>query len=326
MKKIYRNKHFKIVLKFGLFIFFLWMFDFSVGLFLSHCYQKQKSGLLYRATYSMDSTNADMLIFGASRANHHYVPSIFKKKLNLTCYNTGRDGETIFYNYAVLKSVLKRYSPKIVILDFSIKDFSNNEESYDRLAALLPYYESHPGIRPIVKLKSPFQKIKLISKIYPYNSLCFTMLIGSTNYNVTRDYINDDNGYIPLTDSFNQALYIDTTNINYQLDMNKINAYISFLKDCATSGVKIYVIVSPVCVKYLYQDKSIILAKRIAKKYNVVFYDYTNDPFYLNSNFLFADRGHLNENGAKIFTNQVINEISKNEYAIEKSTPSLSVK
>ncbi len=83
----------------------------------------------------------------------------------MSCYNTGRDGKIIFYNYAVLKSILKRYTPKIAILDFNREEFSNDGESYDRLSSLFPYYYNHPEIRPILKLKNPLKKLKLFKNI-----------------------------------------------------------------------------------------------------------------------------------------------------------------
>jgi hypothetical protein len=327
MEKLYNNKYFKFFSRFFVFIFILWVLDFFIGTLLKNYYEKQKSGLLYRTTYSLDSTKADILIFGASRANHHYVPSIFKKKLNMSCYNTGRDGQIIFYNDAVLRSVLKRYTPKIVILDFERREFSNDDDnSYDRLSALLPYYNSHPEIRPILKLKGPYEKIKRFSKIYTYNSLIFTILVGASNYNKTREYIKDYNGYVPLPEIWHHSPYIDSTRNNYRLDTNKINIYKSFVKECANSGVKLYIFLSPVCVKYYYNDKSVMIAKRIAEKYNTPVYDYTNNPFFLNRDTLFADGGHLNQQGAKIFTKKVVNQISSDLYASEKTNIMLSEK
>ena len=44
----------------------------------------------------MELTKADLLVFGSSRANHHYVPEVFEDSLKLTFYNTGKDGSGIF--------------------------------------------------------------------------------------------------------------------------------------------------------------------------------------------------------------------------------------
>lgn len=294
------------------FLMIVFLLDFSIGTLLKRLYNNQKSGLLYRGTYSLDSTKADILIFGASRANHHYIPKIFENRLHLTCYNTGRDGETIFYNYAVLKTVLERYTPKIVILDFSRGEFQVGQNDYDRLSALFPYYQSHKDIRPIVELKGPFEKFKLISKIYPYNSLLFTILIGTTKFNETRDYIDDENGYVPLTDICNNNLFIDTTYKSYNLDSNKIKIFKDFVQDCVNADVKLYIIWSPVLIKYLHPDPSVLIASEFAEKNHVPIFSYLNDTLFFQSD-LFADLNHLNDRGAQIFTNEVIDSIIKTE-------------
>jgi hypothetical protein len=302
-----------LLLKALVFLFILFVLDFVIGTILANLYSKQKPGEIYRTTYSLDSTKADVLIFGASRANHHYVPEIFEKRLNLSCYNTGRDGQIIFYNYAVLKSVLKRYSPKIVILDFSRNEFEVERQSYDRLSALIPYYKTHPEIRHIIDLRSPFEKYKLVSKIYPYNSLIFTIFMGATFSHEERKHVNEQNGYIPLTKSCYTRLTVDTSYGTSLLDTNKINAFKSFVKDCRNSNVKLFVVLSPLLIKYLHGDPSVNVAMKIAKKYNVPVFSFINDPLFHN-HLLFADDGtHLNDRGAKIFTNQVIDSMIKNQ-------------
>src|SRR5579885_1123861 len=67
------------------FVVMLFLLDFVIGSALRYFYFKQDSGLLYRTTYSMDSTRAEILIFGSSTANHHYVPGLFTNNLHLSC-------------------------------------------------------------------------------------------------------------------------------------------------------------------------------------------------------------------------------------------------
>ena len=111
--------------------------------------------------------------------------------MKLSFYNAGRDGNFMFYHLAVLKGVLNRYSPKIVILDFVAEEFAQNQYSYDRLSSLLPYYKSHPEMRSIINLKSKYEKIKLLSQIYPYNSLMLTIAVGNSGVNKRKAIFKD---------------------------------------------------------------------------------------------------------------------------------------
>jgi hypothetical protein len=294
------------------FLFILFLLDFVIGTFLANLYSKQKPGEIYRISYSMDSTKADILIFGASRANHHYVPENFIKRMNLTCYNTGRDGEIILYNYAILKSVLQRYSPKVAILDFSRDEFEVEQQSYDRLSALIPYYKSHPEIRKIIDLRSPYEKYKMISHIYPYNSLIFSLIMGAIESHKERKNINEQNGYIPLNQNCYKQLKEDTTYGADNLDSNKINGFKSFIKDCKNSNVQLFVVFSPILITYPHQDPSITLAKSICKENDIPVFSFINDSSFYNNNFFAGDGTHLNDSGAKIFTDKVIDSMRAN--------------
>ncbi|HET7116179.1 MAG TPA: hypothetical protein VFI29_06795, partial [Hanamia sp.] len=168
---------FRFLLKSFVFLTILFILDYSIGNLLKYLYFRQGSGSLYAITYSIDSTKADLLVIGSSTAHHSYYPEAFQNRLGMSYYNTGNDGTSIFYHYAVLKSILKRYSPKMVILEFDIGEFNSDQKSYDRLSALLPYYYNHPELRPIIKLKSKFERIKLLSKIYPFNSMVYSVFI-----------------------------------------------------------------------------------------------------------------------------------------------------
>jgi hypothetical protein len=301
------------LVKLFLFLIIVFFLDYTIGNILKYLYSKQESGFLYRTTYSIDSTKADILIFGASRANHNYYPLAFENRLHMSCYNTGRDGNSIFYHFAILKSILKRYSPKVAILDFSREEFGRDQESYDRLSALLPYYDNHPEMRSIIQLKSPYEKFKLLSKIYPYNSLMFSIVVGTAGFNKSREYIIDQNGYVPLPEISKERLITDSSFDKYEIDSTKIKVFKSFLRNCANSKVKLYILMSPVLVKYVSKDSSVDIAQGIARKFNIPIYDFSNDSTFLNNVGLFADQGHLNDRGAKIYTEMVIDKIIQNE-------------
>ena len=46
-------------------------------------------------------------------------------------------------------------------------------------------------------------------------------------------------------------------------------------------------------------------------KYNIDFFDFTNDSLFINSASLFNDPYHLNKEGAKILSNTIIKEVAK---------------
>ena len=285
------------------------MIDLAGGAMLENFYFKQQSGYEYLTTYSIEKTNANILILGSSRAKNIYNTTIFEKQTGLTCYNTGRDGEPIFYHYAVLQAALKRYTPKIVILSFDAGNFSKNIEAYDRITALLPYYKNHPEIHSTIALKSPYEKLKLLSNIYPYNSLLLPIIAGNRENNKEK-YITI-NGFIPIEKTFSGPLKTFDYTKEKDLDSIKINTYKSFIQDCIIHKVELYIICPPYIINPIGIDHSILEGKKIAQQYNIRFLDYSRDTSFTNNPSLFADFRHLNVSGVELFSYKVIDKIGK---------------
>jgi hypothetical protein len=293
--------------KLAIFFALLVFIDFAVGKTLEYFYFKQESGLQYRTTYALEKTTADLLVFGSSRANHHYVPEIFAKELNMSYYNAGRDGSFILYHYAVLKGVLKRYKPKIIILDLNFHEFDLEKQSYERIACLLPYYRTHPELKPIIELKGKTEKFKLLSSIYPYNSSIFTIAVGNTKKNKERK--QDNKGYVPLNGSWTQTLVNSNAKELYLTDSVKVNCYRSFIRDCISARVKLYVAFSPYFGKNYNTDFSVREAKQIAEANGVKVLDFSADTLFLNNPGLFSDIDHLNNGGAYLYSGKIAEEI-----------------
>ena len=295
----------KLVLNILLVAAVVFVLDFVTGRVLRHFYFKEIAGFHYRTTYSMEKTNEDILVFGASRANHHYVPRIFEDSLQQSFYNTGRDGNGIFYQAALLKSVLKRYTPKIIILDYK-GEFWKGPQEYDQISSLLPYYRTHPEIRKIIELRGRWEKIKLVSETYPFNSQALTIAMGNLDMNRQRNA--DDKGYVPLESDSPPELKVYTSADLYEVDSNKVNAFHDFVKSARESGARVYVVYSPLYQK-LGRYQEVEICSTICAQENVPFFDYSRDPWFLSRGNLFYDGVHLDHEGAQIFSAIVAGKI-----------------
>lgn len=296
----------KIIFNIIILIGIVFILDFAIGRILRYFYFRENSGFQFHTTYSMDSTKADILVFGASRANHHYVPEVFEDSLEMSFYNTGRDGvPSSFFSLAILKSILKRYTPKVIILDYN--GSSKEEEDYDRLSCLLPYYKTHQEIRKIIALKSPFERVKLLSEIYPFNSEIFSIVMGNLEINKKR--YPDSKGYIPLYGKWQNKIdsIISKT---YTLDSNKITSLQNFVKIAKESGAKVFVIYSPI-FKEFNINPEINVCNKICSFQNIPFWNFSNDSLFLNNKNLFQDPYHLNHEGATIFSKIIVHKMKE---------------
>ncbi|MFN8208914.1 MAG: hypothetical protein U0T82_16125 [Bacteroidales bacterium] len=284
--------------------------DLALGSLLRHFYFKQRSGDNYRMIQSIEHTTADVLIFGSSRSTRHYRPDVLADSLGLTYYNTGKDGQDILYAAAVGKCVFSRYKPKLVILDIRRGEF--RQGSYDRLSKLLPFYRTHPEIRPFIELRGPFEKIKLLSSVYPFNSEFFAILVTNTSFNEEKR--KDDRGYLPLYKTWTKPLNLETSLLttHSSLDPVRVEAFRAFVSDCRNRQIPMVVVSSPYYSLPLNPDSSLIVASSICREYQTIFLDISQDTSYLDHPEWFQDVQHLNQNGALRFSENLVALIREN--------------
>lgn len=308
-KIIGKNIHLNFVVRLLFLLLIVFFLDFTVGKTLRYFYFKEQFGRQYRATYSIDKCDAEVVVFGSSRAYHHYMPNIIEDSLKQTCYNTGSPGQFLLFNYAILKAVLKRYTPKMIILDLTANSLGVEKLSYDRLSFLLPYYKDHPEMRSVIDLKGPYEKYKLISSIYPFNSELLMIAGGNSDHFKAKSV--DYHGYKPLNNIWDKPIKIQGDE-PYEIDSVKLKILNLFIKDCQAVGIKLYLVYSPTFTNFTKIDYSIIRAKQIAQDYNIHFFDFSNDTTFNNHPELYDDEDHLNAKGSELFTNKFLNKISSN--------------
>ncbi len=284
------------------------LLDHLIGNTLHYYYFRINHEENFRTTYVLEQTKADVLIFGSSRANHHYNAPLISQKLKLSCYNAGRDGNFIFYHYALLKGILKRYTPKIVILDLIAEDFYQEPKSYDRISCLLPYDHTHSELREITRMKSKYEKYKLLSRIYPFNSYLIRIITGNIDIHDKQKKELMMMGYKPLNKICNEPL--QTVSDSFAaIDSNKIKIFNAFLHECKKANIELVVFNSPYYMKYPSTRKYIGIIKETTEQFNIPFWDYSQDNSFLNNPDWFGDRYHLNAKGADNYTELVIDKI-----------------
>ncbi|WP_372934708.1 hypothetical protein [Mariniphaga sediminis] len=279
--------------------------DFIIGSSLDFFYKKT----LWKTTYSLYQTNEEILIFGSSRASHHYDPRIFSDELDLTCFNSGYDGKNIYYHYALLVSILSRHTPDVIILDINSSDFMERGDlwSTDGLDILLPYYKNESNdFKDVVKLRSPSEKLKMLSCTYPYNSKIIDIAKG---YIAGRDQAMGIQGFNPLIGTRktqdNRSKSLESEEIA-TIDEQKVQYIQRFIDLAIRHDIQLYIIASPNLNSF---DTSKI--QSIVNKNDVVFWDYSDNPNFMTGTY-FKDGSHMNKLGAELFSKVIASRIKEN--------------
>lgn len=305
------NPYKKVLTKIVILFVLVYVIDFIVGAGLKQLYfnYNHQQGKFYRQTYALDSAKADILIVGSSRAFYHYMPEHFEDSFHTTCYNAGYEGSLFLHQYATLKAMLKRYTPKMIIWDYW-NGFEKAQKTYDELSSLLPYYDQHPEMRSTINLKSDFEKYKMVSKIYPYNSTIVYTLSTALGF-----YENSEKGRVVngvnIQNVYKGKLKYHHRSKPLSLDTNCVNAYKDIIAYCKQKNIKLYIVISPRYEVFNSGATYDSLAKSIADSSGVPFFDFSKDYLQPIDRQYFRQPIHLNIEGANLFTNRLIKRIKE---------------
>jgi hypothetical protein len=281
--------------------------DVLAGKLFQQFFYKLKSGESAQTTYAVTKANEQCVIFGSSRAVHHYIPSVVEDTFALSCYNAGKDGQGILYQYAVLKSMLSRTTPRVIILDVDADEFVENEAGYGRLSALLPYYYYQKEVQDVVNERSPYEPFKALSGLYRYNSLLLNTVFGS----IKQENDGIEKGYKPLDKIWNKPMAEGRTNKKEKVDSIKIEYFKNFITEAKKQGTAVYVVVSPVFETQIVKPSSLQIAEDLCKQEEVPFINVRQESAFISHPEYFADIEHLNESGAGIYSKFICNRINE---------------
>lgn len=283
----------------SLFLVCLFICDQGIGYGLDYLYDNQRSGMFYRANYVVSKCKDQYLVFGSSRANHHYDPHVFELKTNSTFYNCGRDAQGIIYSCAMISAVIQRYSPELILIDVVPDEFTTTEEG--RLGFLLPYYK-HSAVRPYIRFNGPYENIKLWSAIYPYNSQLGSLMQGISAAREDQIY----KGYLPLDGTMDMKVETNRALLSHHVDRAKVKVLERILLKLEEKKIHSLLVISPYYGKTL-SGLTDNLCKKFAARFEYTkFVNFSNG--YFNHN-LFKDNYHLNRLGAKQFSAELADTI-----------------
>ena len=285
--------------------------DQCIGFLLERTFYKQHHGDDYITLQVLDSSRADMIVMGSSRASHHYIPDTLFKQCGLSTFNGGRDNMGIHYTEAITAEMLKRYHPVCIVFDLIpynfINDNQNNEKYFDiQTTCLLPFAHRHPGLYDFIGTIHPAEawKGKLI-RSYAYNSLA-----GSIFQNAyTKIGHNQVKGYEPLYGKIDSLHYGKQVyrfqNIKNGIDTAAFARLQHCLSLCEQAHVKAIICFSPFYFPYHHEAALIARFQTMANQFHARIYDYSADPLFVKNADLFYDELHLNDSGATLFSKKL---------------------
>lgn len=290
----------KFLIKILLFFISVVGVDILYGFACQYMNDHSKGGGTKSRHYTCKESNEEVLIFGSSRAKHHYVPDIIEDSLCLKCYNAGEDGNGIILSYGFLKIITERYSPKLIIYDVSGYDIYE-DDNMKYLDLLKPYYRE-PGIDSIFWQVNSRTRLMMMSKLYCFNTSCLR-IIGNYIHPMT----NYPKGYYAIHKAMDYEPEVMVRE-KETVDTLKMAFIKKFIKKAQKQGISLVFCVSPT-YKVEGDEQYYDPVKQLCEQYGIPLFFDSNDPEISSDKHYFQDRTHMNDAGARLYTSKLMHQI-----------------
>lgn len=239
-------------------------------------------------------SNPDVLVLGSSHAYRGYDPRWFKR-YNLTMFNLGTSGQTMYNTYFVARHYIKK--PKVVLLD--VYEGAFNGDGIEASADL------------IQNVDKDMVAVEIAFNLYDLRAINMLML---RLINKTKPPHYKDSTYI--SGGFNETNAVANTNTGNTgaakiLVSEKQWAYfIKLLQYCKQQNVKLIAVNHP-STHIANRTNHELFAARLRfllNQYNVPFYDFAYTPD-MNKTAYFYDETHLNQKGVDVFNKALIEKL-----------------
>ncbi len=290
----------EFVIKGAIFFAMMFVIDRVVGYAFSYFVEQTKGGYVGHHQYMSNEMQKDILIFGSSRAVHHYDAKLIEDSLGMTCYNCGQDGNGAIFNYGQWILIKERYQPKVIIYDVFASFDLQQDDNHKYLGWLKLYYD-RSGIPEVFDEVDKTERIKMLSLMYRYN---YNPLQFFADY-IHPIYQVDPYGFLPEEGELDTMQIRKNRRVEgvvHEFDTQKIYAIEKLVKE--RGDARFIFVISPCW--YGMDSESLKPIKEICQREKVKFYDFGNNPKYVRQNQYFKDGLHLNAKGAEEFSKDLL--------------------
>lgn len=291
------------------------LLDLMFGFAFRYLFKTQNDGKFYNITYNIDKCNEEMIMLGSSRVQANYNPAIFYQELGITCRNTGQGGQGLIYFMLQEKEILNRYKPKVFILNIDPNALEGPLE-YGILSILRPYVRNHPDIEKELIANSIYEKYKLYSSIYQYNSMMLYLLMHAEMFNKEIS-IDSNNGWLPRIGNdaaiaIPKKVDVKKEEKKVEINKEKVKYLEKIINDISSQHIPLLLCLSPNYLPMTTKTETVKYLQKMKLKHQVYLLDYTTDTSFVNKKELFFNSNHMNQEGANIFTQKVCEWMKNN--------------
>lgn len=261
-----------------------------------------------------EAIDADVAIYGSSRAWVHVDPELIGQRTGLKAYNLGIDG----YNFHLqflrhLKYKQSDRRPSLIILSVDVFTWDQRADLYE-LRQFLPFMLFD---RQIQAYTSEYEGFHWAEHWIP-----LVRYLGRNDQWVEQVKARPgapfrNKGYRAMERTWNADLAKARREMGSYTAVVRddvVDLFVSFLRECARDGIEVVLVYTPEHVEgqqFVTNRAGIIAAyEAIAAQQDLLFLDYSGDPMCLDKD-LFYNASHLNAKGSRLFTAKLVRDLQE---------------
>jgi len=242
------------------------------------------------------------VFLGSSRVENHIVTKLVEQQTSKTAINLGMQGSKLDDIYLVLKLLLENnvtFDKIFIQIDYT---FNNESPSVNVSSESLPYLRTNKVVNAHNKLNNPNYYVNYYIPFFRFASNDYKIGFRDFFSTLVKNKANYDfeDGFDARNGTFDNARYELPAKIS---NSNKV--FDSIKKLCFQRKIDVVFYCSPFCSQVVESNYVEQLKLKIPE-----LKDYSKS---ILDNKYFINCGHLNEDGANLFTQLIIDDCIKNE-------------
>ena len=274
----------------------------AIGLELIYDYVYIHANPRNKSEYILQLKNQkiDYIFFGSSRVKNTIDTKLVESLTHKKTLNLGIDGaklDDILLQLSILLENNVKFEKIFIQIDYS---YSYNKY-YQIKPVWLPFIHSNKAINDMLKKSDHYFEYKYIP-FYRYMVNDYSIGFREFFFTAinTKSKQNFENGFVPLDEDYSVVKFDSSPNIVcYNQFFEKIKQL------CLVNKIKVVYF----CAPFSPDIKNAAMMQKLKKRVPELV-DYSN---FFKSTTYFANSNHLNRNGAKIITTDIVNNYILNE-------------
>lgn len=311
-----KTSHARHLAKISLFLLGLMIVDFGLGSIIQVAYSRSTTGKSSGLPNGcLQQGEKQLVVFGNSRARHHFDTKVLKSETGKSVFNFGSNGQFIYYHRMMQKLLLQRGTDaELFVLQCDPLDLHDAEREHSIVLAPL-IDEGDSEVLSIMSRCCKRVRVKNLLKTWRYNSMLVELAAS-----LAGKIPAGDDGYIPLHSSLaNRSMDV----IRERAEKNAkfgpatvalqetIQMYDDFIESAHQRGIDVVMVTGPLLVRYPEHETPYRRAlEDIAQRHGVPLVCLEEDRFpQFADPSLYNDPRHLNAKGATVYSELLASEL-----------------